>query len=133
MKKIIIILLILLFSVTASAKDFKATLTWTANSEPDLKEYRIYRSETASKGYVKIGQTTTTKYEDNFTVPDNKAKTYYYVVTAVDDSGLESDYSNEVNGLFDANLKPDSIKNLQIIVTTVINVTAAGGIAVEVK
>lgn len=70
-------------------------LTWDANSEPDLSHYIVYWG-TESREYDfnsgNIGLVT----EYSVTLPDN-GEDYYFAVTAVDEAGLESDYSNEVN------------------------------------
>ncbi len=70
-------------------------LSWKRNSEPDLAGYNVYRSTISGSGYQKINYSliTGTKYIDKQIV---KGKTYYYVVTAVNASGGESGYSNEV-------------------------------------
>jgi len=73
-------------------------LTWNANSEPDLTEYRVYRSST-SGNYTKGNPFTTvpkgiTSYQDNNIEAD---QTYFYVVTAVNSFSLESNFSNQVS------------------------------------
>lgn len=112
-----------LISVSASAKDFKTILTWDANTEPDLAGYRIYKSETSGSDYQKIGEVgLVTTYEDDFSVPDGQSKTFYYVVTAFDQTNLESDHSNEVSEIFNGNVPPGSPHNLHITVTTVVKI-----------
>jgi hypothetical protein len=70
------------------------TLAWDPNSESDLAGYRLYYGE-ASGEYsqsVDVGNTNT------ITVSTlNEATTYFFVVTAYDTTGLESDPSNEVS------------------------------------
>jgi fibronectin type 3 domain-containing protein len=73
-----------------------ATLTWNANTEPDLASYRIYRSTTpgvygAAIGTVPAG--TVTYVAGSLQV----GNTYYFTVTAVDSSGNESVRSIEVS------------------------------------
>jgi hypothetical protein len=71
----------------------QVTLTWDANTEPDLAGYKIYYG-TSSRNYeysVYVGDTTT------YTVANlQDGNTYYFAATAVDFSNLESDYSTEV-------------------------------------
>jgi len=57
--------------------------------------YNIYRGGTSGGSYAKINSAlnTTTAYTDT-TV--QAGLTYYYVTTAVDASGVESVYSNQV-------------------------------------
>jgi hypothetical protein len=78
------------------------TLEWDANTAPDLAGYRVYY-KTGSSGEpyngtgategdspVDIGNVTT--YMLHGLAED---VTYFFVVTAYDTEGLESDYSNE--------------------------------------
>ncbi|MDP2923520.1 MAG: hypothetical protein Q8O30_07390, partial [Candidatus Omnitrophota bacterium] len=80
--------------LSAVAGDTKVDLSWTTNTEPDLAGYNIYRSTTSGLGYAKINASliTTTTYQDTGLINDT---TYYYVVTAVDTVGNESEHSNE--------------------------------------
>lgn len=69
-------------------------LNWQASTEEDFKEYRVYRSTSSGTGYELLTTTTATSYTDATTEGDS---TYYYVVTALDYSGNESAYSNEIS------------------------------------
>ena len=73
-----------------------ATLNWTANSESDLAGYNVYRSQTSGSDYVQVNISLVTQnaYQDSGLT---NGVTYYYVVTAVDESDNESQYSEEVN------------------------------------
>jgi fibronectin type 3 domain-containing protein len=70
-------------------------LYWTANSEPDLAGYTVYRSATPGAGYSPLTPSPIagTTYIDPVPGPG----TYYYVVTAVDASGNESPFSAEAS------------------------------------
>jgi len=69
-------------SVT-SAMDTQASLSWTANTEPDLAGYNLYRSTVLGSGYAKVnGATITgTSYTDSGLT---NGKTYYYKISALD-------------------------------------------------
>ena len=72
----------------ATAGNGTVSLTWTANGEPDLAGYNVYRSTTTpgrADGTPLNGGTllTSPAYTDNTAA---NGTTYYYVVTAVDDS-----------------------------------------------
>lgn len=69
-------------------------LTWYSNQDP-VTGYNLYRTTTSHSGYQKVNSTplTQTYYLDRNLDPDT---TYYYVVTAVDNQGRESNYSREV-------------------------------------
>ncbi|NLD36638.1 MAG: hypothetical protein GX654_07205, partial [Desulfatiglans sp.] len=85
------IILIIISAATVSAR--QVTLTWEPNSEPDLSHYIVYWG-TTSGNYTSnsgnIGMVT----EYSVTIPDEGQ--YFFAVTAVDEAGLESDFSNEV-------------------------------------
>ena len=79
----------------ATAGDNSVSLNWNDNTELDLDSYNVYRS-TTSGGYGAALATgvATSDYVDNTAV---NGTTYYYVVTAIDTSSHESNYSNEVS------------------------------------
>ena len=66
---------------TATAGDGRVTLAWTANTEPDLKWYRLTRNG------VDVGTFTGTSHVDTGVVNDTP---YTYRLYAVDHSGNES-------------------------------------------
>jgi fibronectin type 3 domain-containing protein len=79
------------------------TLEWDANTEPDLAGYKVYY-KTGSSGAPYDG-TGATEGDSPIDVSDVTTYTlhgqaegvaYFFVVTAYDTEGLESDYSNEV-------------------------------------
>ena len=73
------------------------TLTWNpppAVSGITIVDYNVYRSTTSRGPYVKLAShVAKPRYEDWLV---NNDRTYFYVVTAVDQSGRESRYSAEV-------------------------------------
>jgi fibronectin type 3 domain-containing protein len=73
----------------------EVTLTWDANSEPDLSHYVVYWG-TASRIYTANSGNIGLKTEYKCQIPDDGV-VYYFAVTAVDTAGLESNFSNEVN------------------------------------
>jgi hypothetical protein len=69
-------------------------LTWNENSERDLAGYHVYRSTRSGRDYERL----TDKLLVRTTFSDETAKsgnTYYYVITAADKSGNESERSEE--------------------------------------
>ena len=74
-----------------------ATLAWTASTST-VSGYNVYRSTTSGSGYsiVNSGLVAAVTYSDT-TV--ESGVTYYYVVTAVDSSGVESTYSNQATAV----------------------------------
>ncbi|MBN1904842.1 MAG: hypothetical protein JW927_07075 [Deltaproteobacteria bacterium] len=87
--------MLILFSFKVYAIDREVTLTWEANSEPDLSHYIVYWGVepgvyTYNSGNIGL------VIEYIARIPDDD-QIYFFAVTAVDTSGLESDFSNEVN------------------------------------
>ena len=96
---------ILLFLYTTTVQAGQATLTWDASAESTLVGYRIHYGQ-ASGNYtssIDVGLQTT------YTVSNLEDGTYYFVVTAYDVNGIESDVSEEVSKNFSTNSEPDGL------------------------
>ena len=105
MKKLIIICLAgLLWSGIAWA-GLSVELEWSANSEPDLKGYNVFRSLIDGGPYTQTGSSTTPGYTDSTIEFDT---TYYWVITAFDEAGNESGYSNQVSSMTETPPPPDT-------------------------
>jgi glycosidase/fibronectin type 3 domain-containing protein len=76
--------------------DGTVSLAW--NSVPDADGYNLYRSPVSGGGWVKVNSELLAS-PDYIDEGLQNARTYYYVVTALDGSGNESGYSNEVSAL----------------------------------
>jgi fibronectin type 3 domain-containing protein len=73
------------------------TLRWTPCTNVAIAEYRILRGATAGGPYTQIASMPTgSRYTDR-TVENGK--TYYYVITAVDDKGAEVTRAKEFKGV----------------------------------
>jgi hypothetical protein len=81
----------------APAVQHTVALTWNASSSQVIG-YRVYRSESSGSSYNSLNGSAvnTLSYTDS-TV--SSGTTYYYVVTAVDSTGVESTYSNQVTAV----------------------------------
>jgi hypothetical protein len=116
MKIFIFILFIFLACAVTEAKTVSYTLTWDANFEPDLAGYRVYMATKIGGPYDMQrdlpGVPASPSYNGDITVTDDKITTFYFVVTAYDTSGLESDYSNEVFKEVDNRTPPAAPQNL---------------------
>ncbi len=96
-----------------SARAAEVTLAWDPNSESDLAGYKLYYENETDPGLyngtgaIEGDSPVTICLEDLadsgeplFTITDLEGGLYYYfVLTAFNTSGLESDFSNEVNTL----------------------------------
>jgi glycosidase len=80
----------------ATEGDGTVGLVW--NAAADAYGYYVYRSPVTGGGYVRLNDTPAmdTAYTDDTVV---NGRLYYYVVTAVDSLGNESDRSNETEAL----------------------------------
>ena len=94
-KVILLFPLLFLFALSQSYA-MVVTLQWDPNTEPDLAGYMVYYN-TGSSGppydsTVDVGNVTTYPLHGL-----TDGVTYFFVVSAYDTEGLESDYSNEVS------------------------------------
>lgn len=80
-------------SATAN-DDGTITVTWTAVTDNDLKQYLIYRG-TSTNPTTLIGASGTNIFVDNNNL--SPRTTYYYRVTAIDHTGNESSYSDNTD------------------------------------
>jgi hypothetical protein len=73
-------------------------LTWVASVSANVAGYNVYRGSVSGGPYTKVNASLIagTSYTDT-TVPSSQ--TFYYVATAVDTSGDESVYSNEIQAV----------------------------------
>jgi hypothetical protein len=92
------------------------TLEWDANTEIDLKGYRIHwgTAERTYTQHVDVGNVTT------YTVTGLADGTWYFAATAYNTSGIESAYSNEVFTLVNS-IPPAVPARMRV---TKVNVTA---------
>jgi hypothetical protein len=80
-----------------AAPQHHVSLNWLASTST-VSGYNVYRSTTSGSGYVKLNSSlnVSTAYIDNVVTAGS---TYFYVTTAVDSSGMESSFSNQVQAL----------------------------------
>lgn len=78
-----------LFSVTG---DGRVDLYWVRNTEPDFREYIVWRGPAFEGPYERIGNTGAPAFVDPSAV---NGQTYFYAVSAVDQAGNDSDLSKE--------------------------------------
>ena len=82
--------------LTATAGGQIVILSWTANGEPDLAGYNLYRATISGGPYTKVNSSliSGTTYTDSGL---SNGTPYYYVLRAVDTSNNESDALTEVD------------------------------------
>jgi len=73
-------------------------LSWIASTSPSITGYNVYRGTSIAGPYSKINSAL----DPSLTYSDGtvqSGRTYYYVTTAVDSTGAESAYSNNVSAV----------------------------------
>lgn len=82
------------------AHSHSVTLTWQAPravAGSAIVGFNVYRSTNSGGPFVKLASgVPEPRYEDRLV---NRDRTYYYVVTAVDQAGRESRFSNETRAI----------------------------------
>lgn len=82
------------------ARPHSVTLSWQAprvDAGSVIVGYNVYRSTTSGGPYVKLAsRVPEPRYEDRLV---NSDRTYYYVVTSVDQAGRESRFSGEARAV----------------------------------
>ena len=81
----------------AQPSSHTVALSWNASTS-NVTGYNVYRSTTSGAGYLRIttSPVTSLTYVDDAVL---SATTYFYVATAVDESGIESPNSNEAEAV----------------------------------
>ena len=91
---------LLCLSLACSNKTHRVTLTWQApppGTGVAIVGYNLYRSTTSGGPFIKLASNLTVpRYEDGLVA---SGRTYFYVVTAIDQAGRESRYSNEARAV----------------------------------
>jgi DNA-binding beta-propeller fold protein YncE/tetratricopeptide (TPR) repeat protein len=82
--------------VTAQAKINEVQVSWKANTETCLDEYKIYRADSPADAFTLIGTSTTASYLDK-RLPSNRS--FYYRVSSHAREGNESALSGAVSAV----------------------------------
>ncbi|MBS3756200.1 MAG: hypothetical protein KGY56_10935 [Desulfobacterales bacterium] len=84
--------------ISGKSEKAKAILSWQANTEEDLKGYRVYQSMQKDADYYHlIDQEADPETGRTVTLPETaSASPYFFKITAVDRAGNESDFSKTV-------------------------------------
>ena len=88
---------LIVFSALLCARETNVTFTWTQNIPSDMGGWRIYKSTSSTGPWEQLFNIEYTIEQDEYTVtraveaPDNQTTTYYFSVSAYDDTGNESE------------------------------------------
>jgi hypothetical protein len=120
------IVLFVLFSVCSSflsqstfGANLNLTASWTLNTEPDIKEYHLYRTD-GTKTLLGITPHPNNSYPFTVSVPNGSSGTLLFVVTAVDTSNHESADSNQAS-------YPYSLSTTTVTITATDNTATEAG------
>jgi len=90
MKWTVVVLLASLFICDSSlGATLNLRATWTANTETDMRDYRLYRTD-GTRTLIGTIPHPNTSYNFSVTVPDQSSGTLRFVLTAVDTNNNES-------------------------------------------
>ena len=110
----IVFMVLMLFCGSAFGATLNLKATWTANTEPDMKEYRLYRTD-GTRALIGTIPHPNTSYNFSVTVPDQSAGTLTFVLTAVDTNNNESLDSTPASYPYNLDtIPPAAPKNLSI-------------------
>jgi len=117
-----VVVLAFLFACTISKAVSTVSLEWSPNTDPSVAGYNVYYGS-MSRDYtnvISVGNSTNAVVEGLV-----EGETYYFAVTAYDDFGGESDYSDEtiyivpVTGLtLTLEMNPDGPMHIRFPITT---------------
>jgi hypothetical protein len=114
MKKLILILAIILIPSFCFGVDWALKATWTPNTEPDMKEYELYRTDGTRTLIAIIPHPPVLPYNFVTSAPDGEDYTMTFVMISVDTAGNKSGDSNTAPFL--SNKKPPAAPtNLEVI------------------
>jgi hypothetical protein len=83
---------------TGTSPQHSVGLSWNTSTSSDVVGYNIYRGSTSAGPYTKLNAVLdTAPFSTDSAV--QAGQTYYYVTTAVDSLGMESQYSNSVQAI----------------------------------
>ncbi len=118
--KFVAVAAIFSFATGAFAETRSVTLSWDPNTEPDIAGYKVYWG-TSSGVYSQFSDVSqTTASVSDLTV----GVRYYFAVTAYNEAGLESGYSEEVSAIVPS---PDSTPAPQYLLNISTRVRVRGG------
>jgi hypothetical protein len=108
------LLVVMVFCGSAFGATLNLRATWTANTETDMKEYRLYRTDGTRTPLGTIAHPNTS-YNFSVTVADNSSGTLTFVLTAVDTNNNQSSDSTPASYSYNLDtIPPTSPKNLSV-------------------
>jgi hypothetical protein len=110
----LVLVIITIFCGSAFGATLNLKATWTANTESDMKEYRLYRTD-GTRTLIGTISHPNTSYNFSVTVTDNSSGTLTFVLTAVDTNNNQSADSATASYSYNLDtIPPTSPKNLSV-------------------
>jgi len=115
MKLIISSILFILFMSFSFAEN--VNLFWDANTELNVTHYNIHRGDTVGGPYTVIGTSSQASNPMFSDLAVDLTTDKFYVVTALNNAGMESAFSNEVSASSVPPATPPSAPTITITIT----------------
>jgi fibronectin type 3 domain-containing protein len=108
-------------NVSTNVTDARVAVSWTA--VPDAKSYNIYRSDSQTGTYTKVGTSTSPSYVDIVSA----IGTYYYKISAVSAESFESSYSDYTEATVTGPSTPTNVSASAVDTKVTVSWTAVSG------
>ena len=113
----------------------QVTVFWAAVPDPDLKGYKVYRSELANATFSQVSNMLVPRGQERYTdVTAVAGKKYHYRVTAIDQAGNEGGYNNVASMLVPGQVATAVLwtrANSPYILAGDLNVTETGKLSID--
>lgn len=110
-----VLMSVVFFYGSSFAATINLKATWTANTETDMKEYRLYRTD-GTRTLIGTIAHPNTSYNFSITVTDNSSGILTFVLTAVDTNNNQSFDSAPASYSYNLDtVPPTSPKNLSVL------------------
>ena len=110
----LVLVIIMIFCGSAFGATLNLKATWTANTEPDMKEYLLYRTD-GTRTLIGTIPHPNTSYNFSVTVPDQSAGSLTFVLTAKDTNNNVSPDSTPASYSYNLDtVPPVAPKNLNV-------------------
>jgi hypothetical protein len=114
MKRILLVLAIVAMAFSAEAATLNLRCNWNLNTEADIKEYKLFRTDGPRTLLGTIAHPTTT-FDFSIDVPDNASGMLNFVLRAVDLANQESSDSPTASYVWNTDTPPGAPAGVIVI------------------